>query len=83
MRRLEIELTIISYINKNYDPIKPVTVETHLDEIGLDSLDRVELEQHVEDKFRVRVPDKVFWVTVKDVVDFVVMAQDRRFNACI
>ena len=83
MRRLTIQQDIINYLTRNYEPFQPITEETSLDELGLDSLDRVEFEQFIEDQFKIKIPDNPFWAQVKDAIDYVVIALEHKFDPSI
>lgn len=49
-----------------------------VDDLGADSLDKVEMVMELEDEFVVDIPDEdgERWVTVQDVVDYVTKLQD-------
>lgn len=53
-----------------------IQLETRLDEIWIDSMDRIEFGMWVEDDFAIEIPDEdtVAWRTVGDVVAYL----DRR-----
>ena len=52
---------------------KDITLESTFDDIGLDSLDIVEMTMYVEDEFDIRVTEKQFeaFKTIGDVVALV------------
>ena len=60
------------FINKfdfNIEELKP---ETTLDNLGLDSLDKIEFMFDIESEFGIKIPDEEFKVeTIQDIVDAV------------
>jgi acyl carrier protein len=44
-----------------------------VEELGADSLDKIELLMAVEDEFEIEIPDEqaVKWITVQDVIDYI------------
>ena len=66
------------FINKfdfNIEELKP---ETTLDNLGLDSLDKIEFMFDIESEFGIKIPDEEFKVeTIQDIVD----AVDRFISA--
>lgn len=54
---LDLEL-IKAYLDQHFDnPPKNLTLESKLDEIGLDSLAQLELMMELEDKYNFRMPE--------------------------
>jgi acyl carrier protein len=60
------------FINKfdfNIEELKP---ETTLENLGLDSLDKIEFMFDIESEFKIKIPDEEFKVvTIQDIVDAV------------
>ena len=55
-----------------------ISNDTRLEDIGLDSLDLVEMVIRIEEEYDINIPDNVLnggeWVTVQDVIDRVTEA---------
>lgn len=54
----------------NIEVLKP---ETSLEDLGIDSLDKIEFLFDIEDEFKIRIPDEVYQelkvTTIQDMVD--------------
>lgn len=50
-----------------------VTLDTHLEDLGFDSLDMIDIAMDIEDEFEIEVPDEALekFETVRDIVNFV------------
>lgn len=50
-----------------------VTLDTHLEDLGVDSLDMIDMAMDIEDEFEIEVTDEVLekFETVRDIVNFV------------
>ena len=71
----EIKSAIVEALNVKEDEVTP---EANLrDDLGIDSLDAVELVMELEDTFSVKIEDSEAqnFVTVKDIVDFIETAK--------
>ena len=71
----EVKSAIVEALNVKEDE---VTLEANLrDDLGIDSLDAVELVMELEDTFNVKIEDSEAqnFVTVKDIVDFIETAK--------
>ena len=52
----------------------PYAMETTFDELGLDSLDKIEIKLSIEDDFEIELPEDSFAVdvqTVEDAIDLI------------
>jgi acyl carrier protein len=57
---------------KKYDvPLEAITLESTLDDLGLDSLTSVELAFDIEDQFKIRMEDdpKIMGRTLRELID--------------
>lgn len=72
---MSIEIRVKEYIEERYDPDYPEILPEHEleKELGLDSLDRVELVIKFEEEEHISIPDLEFdeIVTVKDFVELI------------
>lgn len=50
-----------------------VTLETHLEDLGFDSLDMIDIVMDIEDEFGVEVPDEALekFETIRDIVNYI------------
>ena len=50
--------------------VEELTLETTLENLGLDSLDKIEFMFDIENEFHIKIPDEEFKVTtIRDMVD--------------
>jgi acyl carrier protein len=63
------------FINKFDFNIQELTPKTTLNDLGLDSLDKIEFMFEIEDEFKIRIPDAEFQelkvTTIQDMVEAV------------
>ena len=60
------------FINKFDFNVEELRPETRLEDLGLDSLDKIEFMFDIENEFQIKIPDEEFKVTtIKDMVDAV------------
>jgi len=84
MEELEVERRCIEIIAKSKAlPIESVTREKTFDELGIDSLDKINISFEVEEVFTIAIPDDALGSlrTVGDVVDGVIRLRDAPAEA--
>jgi len=60
------------FVDKFDFNIEELKLDTTLEYLGLDSLDKIEFMFDIEDEFKIKIPDQEFKVTtIQDIVDAV------------
>lgn len=77
---------IVSYHNSELFSLNPTLCDLNskLNELSIDSLDRVELIIEIENNFQIDIKDEDAekWIYVKDIVDYIKEKENQDKNEC-